>query len=75
MVEREAEALEGGGSDFLVMVGGVAQEEREQGGGGGRGEVGGGGGVVGARALQVEEARVRDSAVGLLRDLLHLPRH
>ena len=56
MVEREAEALECGGGDGLVMVGGVAEEEREEGGGGGRGEVGGCGGVVGARALQVEEA-------------------
>ena len=75
MVEREAEALEGGCGDGLVMVGGVAEEDGEERGGGGRGEVGGGGGVVGARALQVEEARVGGGAVGLRRDLRHLPRH
>lgn len=75
MVEREAEALECGGGYGLIIFGGVAEEEREQGGGGGRREVGRGGGVVGARALQVEEARVRGGAVGLRRNLRHLPRH
>lgn len=75
MVEREAEALERRSGDGLVIGGRVAEEEQEEGGRQLRGEVGGGGGVVGAAALQVEQPRVRGGAVGLRRNLLHLPLH